>query len=85
MPTTDKDKNIEYVKRSQAKKKEVLGVIEYNKINADNEQRHRDKLKTTLGTEEYNKERAEYMDVDYSEHIRMPTTRILNTHLGGDR
>jgi hypothetical protein len=61
MPTTDKDKNIEYVKRSQAKKKEVLGVIEYNKINADNEQRHRDKLKNTLGTEEYKRQQAEYM------------------------
>ncbi len=32
MPTTDKDKNLEYVKTSQAKKKEGLGVKEYNKI-----------------------------------------------------
>jgi hypothetical protein len=61
MPTTDKDKNLEYVKKSQAKKKEVLGAKEYNKINADNEQRHRDKLKITLGTEEYKRQQAEYM------------------------
>ena len=45
MPTTDPAKNVEYFKRSQAKKKEVLGETEYNRINADAEQRHRDKLK----------------------------------------
>ena len=61
MPTTDKDKNLEYVKKSQAKKKEALGVKEYNKINADAEQRHRDKLKVKLGQEEYKRQQAEYM------------------------
>ena len=61
MPTTDKDKNLEYVKKSQAKKREVLGTKEYNKINADNEQRHRDKLKITMGAEEYKRQQAEYM------------------------
>jgi hypothetical protein len=61
MPTTDPAKNVEYVKRAQAKKKEVLGAKEYNKINADAEQRHRDKLKTTLGAEEYKRQQAEYM------------------------
>ena len=59
MPTTDKDKNLEYVKKSQAKKKEALGVKEYNKINADAEQRHRDKLKVKLGQEEYKRQQAE--------------------------
>jgi hypothetical protein len=34
-------------------KKEVFGVKEYNKINADTEQRHRGKLMTSLGEEEY--------------------------------
>ena len=61
MPTRDPSKNVEYVKKSQLKKKEVLGVKEYNKINADTEQRHRDKLKTSLGVEEYKKQQAEYM------------------------
>ena len=60
MPTTDPLKNLEYVK-SQAKKKDALGVKEYNKINADAEQRHRDKLKATIGTEEYKRQQAEYM------------------------
>jgi hypothetical protein len=43
MPTTDPIKNLEYVKKSQTKKKETLGAEAYNKINADAEQRHRDK------------------------------------------
>ena len=34
MPTTDPKKNLEYVKKSQAKKNEALGVKEYNEINA---------------------------------------------------
>ena len=39
MPTTDPAKNVEYVKRAQAKKKETVGKDAYNKINADAEQR----------------------------------------------
>ena len=62
MPTTDPLKNLEYVKKSQAKKKDALGVKEYNKINADAEQRHRDKLKATIGTEEYKRQQAQYMN-----------------------
>ena len=50
MPTTDAIKNLKYVKRSQAKKKDALGVKEYNKNIA---QKHRDKLKAKIGTEEY--------------------------------
>ena len=53
MPTRDPSTNVEYVKKSQSKKKEALGIKEYNRINADTEQRHRDKLKTSLGAEEY--------------------------------
>ena len=61
MPTTDPAKNVEYVKKSQAKKKETLGTVEYNKINANAEQRHRDKLKTKIGEEEYKRQQAAYM------------------------
>jgi hypothetical protein len=49
------------VKKSQAKKKEALGLTEYNKINANTEQKHRNKLKTTIGIDEYKKQQAEYM------------------------
>ena len=61
MPTTDPIKNLEYVKKSQMKKKETLGADAYNKINADIEQKHRDKLKATIGADEYKKQQAEYM------------------------
>jgi hypothetical protein len=61
MPTTDRQKNIEYVKKSQARKKQALGLIEYNKINANTEQKHRDKLKASMGIDEYKKQQAEYM------------------------
>ena len=61
MPTTDPAKNVEYVKKSQAKKKETLGTVEYNKINASAEQRHRDKLKTKIGEDEYKRQQAAYM------------------------
>ena len=61
MFTKDPVKNLEYVKKSQARKKEALGLTEYNRINADTEQKHRDKLKTTMGIDGYKKQQAEYM------------------------
>ena len=61
MVTKDPVKNLEYVKKSQARKKEALGLTEYNRINADTEQKHRDKLKTTMGIDGYKKQQAEYM------------------------
>ncbi len=51
MPTTDPEKNLKYVKKSQATRKTKLGGEEYNRINAEAEQRQRDKLKSKLGTE----------------------------------
>ncbi len=61
MPTLDPVKNLEYVKKSQAKKKEEIGTIAYNKINAEVEQKHRNKSKSTIGEAEYKKQQAEYM------------------------
>ena len=61
MPTLDPVKNLEYVKKSQMKKKETLGADAYNKINADIEQKHRDKLKAKIGQDEYKRQQAEYM------------------------
>ncbi len=53
MPTLHPVKNLEYVKESQTKKREILGVDAYNTISADVEQKHRDKLKATIGINEY--------------------------------
>jgi hypothetical protein len=61
MPTTDPAKNVEYAKKSQAKKKETIGKDAYNKINADAKQRHRDKLKAKIGEDENKRQLAEYM------------------------
>ncbi len=49
-------KNLEYVKKSQAKKKEELGAEAYNKINANvekNEQNHGNAFKATIGEAEF--------------------------------
>ncbi len=61
MSTRDPKENVEHVKKSQAKKKEVLGLTEYNRINEETEQKHRDKLKATMGIDEYKRQQAEYM------------------------
>ena len=63
MPTIDPAKNVEYVMKSQAKRKEKMGVKEYNEINANTEQRHRNKVKTKIGEDEYKRQQAEYMKV----------------------
>jgi hypothetical protein len=61
MPTTDPIKNLMYVKKSQALKKEMIGIDSFNKIHAAEQQKHRDKLRKEKGNEEYKKQQAEYM------------------------
>ncbi len=70
MPTTNPEKNREYVKASKIKKKEELirikgqkeGVKEYNGYFAENQQRYRDNKKDTEEKAAlYKKEQAEYM------------------------
>ena len=61
MPTTDPEKNREYVRRSNEKKKAQWGNEEYKKYFATNEQKHRVNKKKGIGNEEYKKQQAEYM------------------------
>ena len=70
MPTTNAEKNREYVKASNMKKKEQLirtkgqeeGVKEYNGYFANNQQKYRDNKKETEEKAEiYKKQQAEYM------------------------
>ncbi len=61
MPTTDPEKNLEYVKKQQAKEKETLGIKESNRMNADVEQKHRDKLNAKIGENECKRQQADYM------------------------
>ena len=70
MPTTNAEKNREYVKASNMKKKEQLirtkgeeeGVKEYKGYFANNQQKYRDNKKETEEKAElYKKQQAEYM------------------------
>jgi len=62
MPTTNPEKNREYVRASNMKKKEQIGEVEYNKYFANNQQKYRDNKKSTEDAAElYKKQQAEYM------------------------
>lgn len=61
MPTLDKVKNLMFVKQSQAKKKEEIGVQEFNRIHSQEQSKYRDNLRQKQGEEEYKKKNAEYM------------------------
>ena len=61
MPTTDRVKNLRFVKESQARKKELIGVEEFNKIHSQEQSKYRDNLRKKQGEEEYIKKNAEYM------------------------
>jgi len=61
MPTTDRVKNLRFVKESQARKKEQIGVEEFNQIHSQEQSKYRDNLRLKQGEEEYKKKNAEYM------------------------
>jgi hypothetical protein len=61
MPTTDPIKNLLYVKKSQALKKEMIGIDAFKEIHAGEQQKYRDNLRKEKGEEAYKKQQAEYM------------------------
>jgi len=61
MPTTDLAKNLMYVQKSQALKKERIGIDKFKEIHASEQQKHRDNLRKKQGEEAYKKQQAEYM------------------------
>ena len=61
MVTADPIKNLEYVKKSQALKKERIGIDAFKEIHASEQQKHRDNLRKKQGEEAYKKQQAEYM------------------------
>jgi hypothetical protein len=61
MPTADRVKNLRFVKESQARKKELIGVEEFNRIHSQEQSKYRDNLRKKQGEEEYKKKNAEYM------------------------
>jgi hypothetical protein len=61
MVTTDPIKNLMYVKKSQALKKEIIGIDAFKEIHAGEQQKYRDNLRKEKGEEAYKKQQAEYM------------------------
>lgn len=61
MPTFNKEKNLRFVKESQARKKEQIGVEEFNKIHSQEQSKYRENLRLKQGEEEYKKKNAENM------------------------
>ena len=61
MVTADPVKNLKFVKESQARKKEMMGVEEFNKIHSKEQSKYRDNLRQKQGEEEYKKKNADYM------------------------
>ena len=61
MPTADPVKNLKFVKESQARKKENIGIEEFNKIHSKEQSKYRDNLRQKQGEEEYKKKNADYM------------------------
>ena len=53
MPTTNSEKNREYVKASNMKKKEQIGEEEYNKYFANNQQKSRDNKRIQMRKPNY--------------------------------
>jgi len=60
MPTKDPVKNLEYVKKSQQRKKEAIGVEAFKENHSSVQAKYRENLKAN-GLEEYKKQQAEYM------------------------
>jgi hypothetical protein len=55
MPTSDPIKNLMYVKKSQALKKEMIGIDAFKEIHAGEQQKYRDNLRKEKGEEAYKK------------------------------
>ena len=61
MPTNDPIKNRELVKKSQQKKKEQIGIEEFNRIHNEKQTIYRQNLINQKGIEQVRREKAEYM------------------------
>ena len=62
MPTTDPAKNLQYVLKSQARKKEAIGVEEFNRIHTEAQMKYKKKQREE-NTGEFLKKNADYMKV----------------------
>ena len=60
MPTTNRERNREYVKKSQEKRKASVGVEQFNKDHTAAQMKHKEKVKSQ-DIEKFRKEQADYM------------------------
>ena len=60
MPTTNRGKNREYVKKSQEKRKASVGVEQFNKDHTAAQMKHKEKVKAQE-INKFRKEQADYM------------------------
>lgn len=87
MVTTDPIKNLRFVKESQARKKERIGIEDFNIIHAGEQSKYRDNLRKQQGEEEYKRKNAEKMKAyrlskklikqSQQTDIRTPSVNIL--------
>ena len=61
MPTENKELNLKYVKKSQAKKKELIGTEEFNRIHNEKQKIYRQNIINHKGIDVVRKEKSEYM------------------------
>jgi hypothetical protein len=60
MPTTNPEKNREYVKKSQERRKAEVGVAQFNKEHTAAQMKHKEKVKSQ-DIEKFRKEQSDYM------------------------
>ena len=84
MPTIDPIKNLIFVKESQARRKDKIGVEEFNRIHSNDQSNYRDKQRQKKGEEEYKKKNADYMKtyrlakkLQKQQDIKTPAANIL--------
>ena len=83
MPTIDPIKNLIFVKESQARRKDKIGVEEFNRIHSNDQSNYRDNQRQKKGEEEYKKKNADYMKAyrlakkPQQQDIKTPAANIL--------
>ena len=74
MPTKDPVKNLQYVKKSQARKKEAIGVDEFNRIHTEAQMKYKQNLRLK-DEDEFKRKNAEYMK-EYMKQKRLKEKEV---------
>ena len=74
MPTTDPVKNLQYVKKSQERKKEAIGVDEFNRIHTEAQMKYKQNIRLK-DENEFKRKNAEYMK-EYMKQKRLKEKEV---------